>query len=64
MPHKCKDNNCKHEDEETKIVHNIIEKIGIAPDKQEIREQQNLYQACELGKVLQLMLSSIIKPTL
>ena len=48
MPHKCKDN-CKHEDEETKIVHNIIEKIGIAPDKQEIREQQNLYQACELG---------------
>ena len=36
---------------EDEIVHKIIEKIGIAPDKQEIREQQNIYQACELGTV-------------
>ena len=34
---------------EEEIVHKIIQKIGIAPDKQEIREQQNIYQACELG---------------
>ena len=39
----------KEKNEETKVVHQIIEKIGIAPDKQEIREQQDLYQACELG---------------
>lgn len=41
----------KEKNEETKVVHQIIEKIGIAPDKQEIREQQDLYQACELGNL-------------
>ena len=38
----------KSEDE---LASDILKDIGIAPDSQEIREQQNIYQAAELGKL-------------
>ena len=37
----------KKDDDE--VARNILEGIGVVPEKQEIREQQNIYQASELG---------------
>lgn len=34
---------------EDEVAEDILQKIGIAPDKQSIREQQTIFQASELG---------------
>ena len=42
----------KKDDDE--VARSLLEGIGIVPEKQEIREQQNIYQASELGKIFNL----------
>ena len=46
-------------EDESLLAQNILEEIGIAPGVQEIREQQNIYQAAELGKPIAIPSYSI-----